>query len=344
MKKISYEEWVEMLAPPTACNIAEYSIEIEGDGPFEIYIGPDPQKVETPREKSMSSVMRLANDLSRAGRETNFLVRQLKRDKSPVLVSEMDSWGHYPFFLDETIDHLNKDYNVWSVGAAGDILENMVNGPKQYAGQEFMKALTDRKDEVEAFIFSAAGNDVLGVDRKTKRSVLLDMVKDFNNDPSDTQGHIDMCEADKRFGIIRAGYEKMISDIRADGNFDDLPILIHGYDYSFPFPWSADEVSGNGSRKKGKWLGPVFTTRGIPNDPLGRNIVITLLDRLYDMMHDLAGDSTQTNIWVADCRNTLTDVTDWRDEIHGTSEGFALIAKKFKQKLEQAGVPPKLTV
>ena len=54
-----------------------------------------------------------------------------------------------------------------------------------------------------------------------------------------------------------------------------------------------------------------------------------------DELYEIAGNSSITNVHVVDCRGSLEDLTDWVDEIHGASEGFKKIAKKFKAKLEQ---------
>ena len=63
-----------------------------------------------------------------------------------------------------------------------------------------------------------------------------------------------------------------------------------------------------------------------------------LLDALYDMLREFSGDSRQTGVWLVDCRNAMPDVTDWADEIHGTSDGFAKVAARFKDSLRAAGI------
>jgi len=61
-----------------------------------------------------------------------------------------------------------------------------------------------------------------------------------------------------------------------------------------------------------------------------------MIDRLYEMLIDLAGDSADTGIWVVNCRGALPAVTDWADEIHGTSAGFAKVAARFDEVLQKA--------
>lgn len=59
-----------------------------------------------------------------------------------------------------------------------------------------------------------------------------------------------------------------------------------------------------------------------------RNIVIRLIDQLYDMLEDLA--RTHSNVVVVDCRGAMSEVTDWIDEFHGTDEGFAKVTQRFR--------------
>ncbi len=56
------------------------------------------------------------------------------------------------------------------------------------------------------------------------------------------------------------------------------------------------------------------------------------------MLREFSGDSRQTGVWLVDCRNAMPDVTDWADEIHGTSDGFAKVAARFKDSLRAAGI------
>ena len=61
-----------------------------------------------------------------------------------------------------------------------------------------------------------------------------------------------------------------------------------------------------------------------------------LIDRLYDMLNDIAAQPTSSAIWVVDCRGAMSELSDWNDEIHGNSRGFAKIADRFRATLRKA--------
>jgi len=84
-------------------------------------------------------------------------------------------------------------------------------------------------------------------------------------------------------------------------------------------------------------LGKPLVERGISSE-LGRKIIIILIDALYDMLRQVAGDSTESYVWVVDCRNAMPELTDWNDEIHGTSKGFANVAQRFRRTLSISSV------
>jgi hypothetical protein len=148
----------------------------------------------------------------------------------------MDSWGQFPVLIKETVNHLNKDYRAWSVGAAGDTVQDMVQGPVEPRKTEYILALNEKRADVKSFVFSAAGNDMIGEDPNIGKPVLTDLIRDFNGKPLDMQGHINHTLTEDRLDFLRGVYRKVITDIRSDPDFRKLPIFIHGYDYPFPYP------------------------------------------------------------------------------------------------------------
>ena len=155
-----------------------------GKGGFDFAIKPDPEKVEiTAEDEEFENAMQIGNGLSRFRRQMRFRRRKFFGSDLPVLVSEGDSWFQFPLLVREIIDQLEDEYLIWSVGAAGDTAENIV-----YGRAEYLKALNKQKDDVRGFLFSAAGNDIIGEDPETQSAVLFDLIRDFNGDPTDITG------------------------------------------------------------------------------------------------------------------------------------------------------------
>ncbi|MCH9699609.1 MAG: hypothetical protein K0U68_16040 [Gammaproteobacteria bacterium] len=334
MPKITFTEYLELARNPETDDdvLLSFSRIEHGQGGFDFTIKPDPEKVELTQEDiEFENALQIGNGLSRFRRQTRFRRRKLFGSNLPVLVSEGDSWFQFPLLVREIVDQLEDDYLVWSVGAAGDTAQNIVFGRAEY-----LESLNKHQDEVRGFLFSAAGNDIIGEDPETQRPVLLDLVKDFNGDKNDIDGHIDIDLLEQKISFLQEAYTKVINDIRAKPEFEKLPIIIHGYDYAFPFPWGNDDPRSPRHADKNEWLGKPLDQREIHDQDQRRNIIKFMIDRLYTMLEVISADPRDTGVWLVDCRNTLTDVSDWIDEIHGTSAGFKKITSRFLQVLSQA--------
>lgn len=335
MSKICYREFNEMLQNPDIPDerLRPYLVVEPSSSPFDPVIVPDPDKVDlTEIEADIASAMRIGNGLSRWRRQRRFWSRLNSGEKLPVLVSEGDSWFQFPFLIDDVIDHLSKDYLIFSLGAAGDTADNMVNRRPEY-----MKALREQKSRVSGFLFSAAGNDVIGEDENEK-PVLLKLIKQ-NDGSDDAQSLVDKDALDRVLELLDAAYRRVILTVRAEAGFETLPIIVHGYDFAFPYPFR----DGNSDPRhpsyaaKNEWLGAPLDERQIFEPVLRREIIKVLINELYGMLDKIAAD--HSHVFVVDVRNTLTDVGDWNDEIHGTDAGFARVADKFRAVLRsQAGI------
>jgi hypothetical protein len=275
--------------------------------------------------------MRIGNGLARWRRQRRFKNRVARGETLPILVSEGDSWFQFPFLITDVIDHLGDEYLIWSLDAAGDTAFNMVRGRPEY-----LQSLRAHRDRVAAFLFSAAGNDIIGEDEDEK-PMLEKLLKPFDT-AQDADAHIDRTVLNEILSFLRDCYQEVIDKIRAQPGLEQLPIMFHGYDYPFAYPFSGPDPDPRSPRyvARDEWLGSAFAARGIVDPQLRRDILIILIDALYDMLNSLAGDSRTTNIYVVDVRGTLTSVGDWNDEIHGTDLGFAAVANKFRATLREA--------
>lgn len=334
MSIITYDEYQYMLRDPDTSDeeIMEYSLVHRVKGPFDIRITPDPAKVMmTDVDRSLENAMGIANGIARLRRQIRFHRRSIFSNL-PVLVSEGDSWFQFPMIVSEVIDQLDDDFLVWSVGAAGDTLSNMVYGKRDSGHREYMDALLDKKDEVKAFLFSAAGNDIIGED-EDGTPVLTKLLKDYTGQERGIRDHINQALLEEKLEFLRKGYSKVIADVRKVPEFRKLPILIHGYDYVFPYPWGSDDPRDPIHAANDEWLGKPLSEHGIPIRQTGREIIKTMLDDLYSMMEEIA--SSDPYVHVIDCRGAMPELSDWIDEIHGTSDGFAKVAALFKAKLDE---------
>lgn len=112
--------------------------------------------------------------------------------------------------------------------------------------------------------------------------------------------------------------------------------MVHGYDYAFPYPFGPQEHRNPIYAANDQWLGRAFAAKNIVDSNLRRSILKHLVDRLYDMLDGLADKAGVRGIWVVDCRGAMPELTDWADEIHGTSQGFAEVGRRFCTVLDQA--------
>lgn len=333
MKKLPYTKLKEMLMDPNVpdSEIGKYLTAIPSDsGPFDPLLVPDPKKVDMTAEGEfdVESAIRWGNAICRWRRQARFKDRIKKGVKKPVLVSEGDSWFQFPFLIEDVIDQLDPDFLIWSIDAAGDTCDNMVN-----RNPEYLQALTEQKtNKVAGFLFSAAGNDVIGEDLLGE-PVLGKLIKK-HTPGKDAAWHVDQAQLSKILTTLERDYSKAISTIRLEAAFAKLPIFIHGYDYAIPGGFPGDKRDPVYA-KQDEWLGGPMKKKGITDPPLQRDIIRLLIDALYDMLARVAGKSEQTNIHVIDVRGTLK-MGDWADEIHGTSAGFKKVGTIFKRAINKA--------
>jgi hypothetical protein len=331
MTKLSYRAFKDKLMDPGTpdSEIAEYLKALPDlSGPFDPRVVPDPAKVEmTPEgDFDVENAMRWGNAICRWRRERRFEKRIAEGAQKPVLVSEGDSWFQFPFLIDDVVDHLEEDFLIWSLDAAGDTADNMVNRHPEYkSGLDKQKA-----NGVSGFLFSGAGNDVIGEDL-LGNPVLAELLKPYQSG-KDAAWHVDKARLSTVLTRLEADYRKVVATVRADPDFKRLPIYIHGYDYAIPGSYPGDLRNPVHARQD-QWLGAPLAAKGITDNTLQREIIRVLIDALYDMLERVAGRSTDTHVFIVDVRGTL-HLGDWVDEIHGTSAGFRKVADQFRAVIQ----------
>ncbi len=307
VKKITVNELFGLLADPdvSESELQKYvAPDEEGSGPFAPRFRIDPETVagmDTPEDRQRAAVfLSVFNSASRHRRHRRFREKIAEGDyHGPIIVSEGDSWFQYPIMLDDVIDVLMKDYAIWSLGAAGDTLENMIES------KEYLKAIREFRPPV--FLFSAGGNDMVG------GGALENHLRDF--DPALTPAQHLKESYDSLLGCMLQQYDKLFRSLEPFG----VKIVCHGYDYAVP----AD----------GKWLGRPMARRGIEDAEFQKSIAKEMVDRFNKNMLDLTGSFP--NVTFLDNRGTVA-AGRWNDELHPADEGYADVAAAFKRAIEEA--------
>ena len=298
----------------------------EASKPFAPAVMPNPELVDVaPPADTLEGVMMMgwANDLSRLRRQAKFRARMAAGDRRPVLVSEGDSWFQFPVLLEDVVDQLQRDFNVWSVDSAGDTLQNMV-----LANAEYMKAIRQQAGSVCAFLFSGGGNDIIGEDANGG-AVISQILRGFAAGKP-AKWYLETDALERKMEFIEQCYHALIANVARE--FPRLPIVCHGYDYAIPGGGPDD------SRKpmwaaQDKWIGRALREDlGIGDPSLQREIVALLIDRFNQTLHRLCGggnqDGTFRNAWHVDLRRTVDG--RWADELHPSNAGFAAVADSFR--------------
>jgi hypothetical protein len=329
MSRISADQFRKMVRDDSVPDreIGELLIRSPDDGNRgklrDITLVPDPAKVEV--EPGKENALAIGNGISRSRRQRRFRRTLEGGDKRPVLVSEGDSWFQFPFLIEDVIDHLGADHLIWSMDAAGDTAENMLG-----MSSEYMEGLRRWKNRpVRAFLLSAAGNDVIGADPAGVS--MLGRLLGHHQPGKPARAHIDEGMLASVMNDLESRYGETIVKVRAEPGFADLPILIHGYDYALPSGFPSDQRDPIYADRD-QWLGAPLDAHGIEKPELREAIIRELIDELYGMLQRVAGDPDQTKVYLVDARGVI-DRDQWNDEIHGTDDGFAAVAARFRNVL-----------
>lgn len=275
----------------------------------------------------------VANRMARWRRQMRFEHRMARGDARPVLVSEGDSWFQFPIFLEDVVDQLGAEFNIWSVDAAGDTLRNMVS-----ASGEYLQALRRQRGRVRAFLFSGSGNDILGNDDEG-RSQLLTIIRRFEAGRS-PEWYLAGGEFDQRLREIDTGYRALFESVATE--FPGLPVICHGYDHAIPGGWPGDPRNPPWAAQDA-WLGAPLRELGISDPALQWDIVRLMINRLNQRLRTLCGGNNEggayAHAWNVDARGAVQH-RHWADELHPQDEGYAAVAQRFSAVIRQAiGLP-----
>jgi hypothetical protein len=306
----------------------------EKSRPFSPGIIPDPSKVETGISGSDTEVRAaLIGDLvlqwERERRRRQFEEDLAKRPDFKILYFEGDSWCQFPIFIDELYDYLRKSYNVYCTSRAGDTISNMIFKSPEYP--KYLRELIHLRNlKLSGFVFSGAGNDVVGKGRSGKPA-LEELLRNYDSS-KDASWHIDTPECEAIMNFISKGYRQLMDSVEERFShlaFPDLKVYLHGYDYvrvrSLPDadphrkPWATN------------WTGDPLKAKGFTDNSVGSEVIKALINRLNETTKLVCADYPERAVYV-DLRGSVP-ADQWADELHATSSGFGKAAERFLQYL-----------
>jgi len=240
------------------------------------------------------------------------------------ILAEGDSWFEYPLPIthgDGVIYQLQKllGYGIANMAHHGLEVEQMLGLSMR---QEIISRLNDPEVKFDALLFSGGGNDIAG-------DQFCIWLKDSPPLVPPAQ-LLDTNAVSAALAILEAEFRELI-DLR-DQFSPQTVIFVHEYD----FP----PITGQGVCGEGPWLKPsldyAYRHLGVSNpSPDDEFLVVkTLMQRFAEMLGRVATDSKVQKFVVVPTQGTLSpDRSDWQNEIHPSTAGFAKIAKKFQASL-----------
>lgn len=302
--------------------------------PFAPVAVPDPAKVETrgPLDDFQAEAAVGINMMctwARWRRQRRF-ERAVEESSKPIVYAEGDSWLQFPFLIDDLVDHLALDHRVWCTSKPGDTLANMVfeRDGAEYLG-ELNRLLVDRRLPVRTFLLSGAGNDVVGEDA-SGTAALSRIVRPYDA-ARGIAWHIETPGLVDTLAFIERAYLKVLDDVERsfpERHFPELRIVIHGYDHaptrSLPAGdpdrplWARD------------WTGAPLRDLGFPDNAWASRVVAAVVDRVNALTARVC--AAYPRAVFADLRGAVPP-SEWADELHPTTSGFAAAARRLRRYL-----------
>jgi hypothetical protein len=241
------------------------------------------------------------------------------------ILAEGDSWFNYPLPLiggDGVIVQLQTllGYSINNMAQPGDEVRQMLGLSQR---QEIITRLSDPNLRYDAMLFSGGGDDLVG-----------DQLITFLNTSGSSQQPGDLLNndaVDAALDLLKSEYHELVA--LRDQHSPDTVIFVNCYD--FP-PITGIPVCGYGP-----WLKPsldyAYMQIGVqkPDPNAEFKVIQALLQRFAAMLQSVASDPSVKDFIVVPTQGTLVaDNTDWQNEIHPSTGGFAKIAEKFQIALQ----------
>jgi hypothetical protein len=341
----------------------------------------DSNVVESARTNAFTGFLRTVNESETEKRKKRFYAKfQNNPDfrnnpNNVVVLAEGDSWFQFPKlfwksrllgkdFVKDIIDQLSDDskspnYNVYSLAAGGDWLENMLNETTQ----DYIENLT--KISPDVFLVSGGGNDL--VDDKRLAHMVRDLPRDGARrfDPNDEtwmnqklikllkkrredyqdQPIFDAEKYERGLSLVSDDYFRFLNIclvqyftlfyrlLKTTSKFKNMMIVTHGYDFGVP---TMKKHGGllhrivNWKMNSGKWLFTPLVMRGISDPEDQKAVIYFMIFEFNEMLIKLAKYDKFYNVFHIDCRGSVAE-DEWFDELHPVSGAFERISETYKK-------------
>lgn len=206
----------------------------------------------------------------------------------------------------------------------GDLIKEIAQVSKK---KNYLRNVAlDSKDVYwDALLLSGGGNDIMA----NRKSIIRK--PSSTESVTEPESWVNTRALDATLSRVVDSFSEFAS-IREGTAHQDLPILIHTYDYATPRNVSRSFFG----IRLGPWLHPIFRDL---NTPMGMRPIVSdhIFNRLANVLLDLQYGTTGTpipNFYVCDTRGVLTPASsnashgsvDWYDEIHPTKKGYEKLA------------------
>jgi len=273
------------------------------------------------------------DELAAASEKRAFGLESLKRPTAPKILAEGDSWFAYPreYILfgapANIIHHLRarEEFVIENTSSSGDEAVAMLTGDSKL---KLLKKLNTV--HYDLLLFSGGGNDIVGaydmdffLRRKEPGMTALDC--------------LDEVRLSRRLGQIEDVYQDLLDYVATYSRNPNIKVITHTYDYVVPNVQGATFFGGIWDYDKGRsWMYPFMVKKGITETKDQREIARRMLERLQQMMLNLASkDQYKNQFIVVTTQGTLSD-NDWLNEIHPNTKGFKLVEQKIYDAVKTA--------
>lgn len=244
----------------------------------------------------------------------------------PVIVSEGDSWFSYSDVvgrLDDPEDRGPGHQRPWALlrlEDAGDEILAILSG----AQRAFLRDRVFQRTSIDALLFSAGGNDIIGPD-------LPPLLREYR-EGMEARDLVQFSRFERRLRQIQDCYRELL-DLLLDAG-QETKVLVNSYDYVMPSDRPAKLLGV--VKISGPWLLPAFEARGIPRQLFGP-VVELLIDGFVSAVQAVAAEPRGFGrLILVDVRGHLRDA--WKDEIHPNRKGAKIVAAEYAAALQAAGI------